>query len=67
MNILRRKASEEGKEVFILKDGAIKGDKPVRLGFGPYIGGYSQSIYSSELLNVSEYQNKIDAAFYVQF
>lgn len=67
MNIARRKTLEEGKEAFILESTVIKGDKSIELGFECYNGGYPQSNISSELINFSECQKKIDAAFQVEF
>lgn len=65
MNMLGRKSSEGEEEAFILEGTFIKGDKLAELGFEPYSGGYPQSKYSSELINLGEYQ-KIDAAFLVE-
>lgn len=60
MNVLGRKG------VFIIRGGAIKGGKSVRLVFETYNRGYPQSNYSTELINVSEYQKKIDIALNFQ-
>lgn len=61
MNVLGRKGA------FIIRSGAIKRGKSVRLVFETYNRCYPQSNYSTELINVSEYQKKIDIAFYVEF
>lgn len=61
MNVLGRKGA------FTIRGGAIKGSKSVRLGFETYNSGYPQSNFSTELINVSEYQKKIDIAFHVEF
>lgn len=67
MNILGKKALEGGKEAFILEGTVIKREKSVEPGFEPCNGGYPQSNYSSELINLGECQKKIDAAFHVEF
>lgn len=61
VNVLGRKGA------FTIRGGAIKGSKSVRLGFETYNSGYPQSNFSTELINVSEYQKKIDIAFHVEF
>lgn len=64
MYILGRKETEEA---FIFEGTVTKEDKSAELGFEPYNGGYPQSNCLSEIINLSEYQKKIDATFHVEF